>query len=206
MGKLTETGSTRRMPLRRRIPQTVEKSPAREAVEWVVCILAAVALALLFNTFVAQLVVVEGSSMIPTLQDRERMLVTRSTYRLRMPMRGEVVVTHYPDPDDPENYVKRVVGLPGDTVEIADGTLYVNGQAVDEPYLGEPMNRDFEQITVPDGCVFVLGDNRNISRDSRYADVGPVPLNRLLGEVHAVVWPLSQMRMIADQTGNFTNE
>ncbi len=97
---------------------------------------------------------------------------------------------HYPDVRDKDNYVKRVVGLPGDTVEIRDGILYVNDQAIDEPYLAEPMEDDLQKLTVPEGCVYVLGDNRNISRDSRYFDVGPIPLDHLLGEVHAVAWPL----------------
>lgn len=191
------------MPAHRRAPQ-IQKSAAREVLEWIICIIVAVALALTFNTFVAQLIIVDGSSMVPTLHNSERMLVTRFTYRFRLPQRGEVVVTHFTDPDDPLNYVKRVVGLPGDTIEIKDGVLYVNDHAIDEPYILEPMENSFAQVTVPDGCVYVLGDNRNNSHDSRYPDVGPISLDLLLGEVHAVAWPLNGMRTLTDYTGQFS--
>lgn len=195
----------RRMPARRRSKPMAPKSASREALEWIVCILVAVALALTFNTFVAQIIIVDGTSMEPTLMNRERMLVTRFTYRIRMPERGEIVILHYPDPADRENYVKRVVGLPGDTVEIRDGTLYVNGSAIDEPYIAARMERDLAPVVVPKGTVYVLGDNRNDSHDSRYYDVGPVSTDLLLGEVHAVIWPVHGMRMMTDYTGQFAH-
>lgn len=198
----TPRRASRRMAARRSKPAVV-KSASRELLEWIVCIIVAVALALTFNTFVAQLIIVDGSSMAPTLHNGERMFVTRYTYRFRLPERGEVVILHYPDAGDRDNYVKRVVGLPGDTVEIQGGILYVNDQAIDEPYLAEPMEDGLAKLTVPEGCVYVLGDNRNISRDSRYFDVGPIALDHLLGEVHAVAWPPGGVRVMTDYTRCF---
>lgn len=128
--------------------------------------------------------------MEPTLHDRQRLLVDKVTYRFREPKRGEIVVFAYPK-DPRRKFIKRVVGLPGDVVEIRNRQLYVNGQAVVEEYIRGPMYQPFGPYTVPEGTVWVLGDNRNNSEDSRFADVGAVPFERIVGRALFSYWPLT---------------
>lgn len=151
----------------------------------------AIALALVIILFVAQSFLVQGSSMEPSLYDGERLLVDKVTYRFREPRRGEVVVFGYPK-DPRRKFIKRVIGLPGDVIEIRDRTLHVNGVPVVEDYIRGPMYQPFGPYTVPEGTVWVLGDNRNNSEDSRFADVGPVPFERLVGRALFVYWPLAK--------------
>ena len=147
---------------------------------------------------------VNGSSMQDTLQENEVMLVDRLAYALKGPVRGDIVVCYYPD-DYYENRgksyhtrVKRVVAIAGDTIEAYDGTLYVNGIAQDEPFLTPERigSMTIEPQTVPEGSVFVLGDNREVSIDSRDPYVGPVPLSRVIGKVRLVVYPFSKLRLV----------
>ena len=131
-----------------------------------------------------------------TLSNNEHMWVGKLGYRISGgPARGDVVVCHYNG--HTENYVKRVVALGGDTVAIEEGTLRVNGVPVPESYIKEPMVRDFDEVTVPHGYVFVMGDNRNASLDSRSEGVGPIPLDQIVGKVLVVLWPLGGLRAIS---------
>jgi len=143
-------------------------------------------------TFVAQAFRVQGTSMLPLLRDGERIIVNKFIYRFHPIERGDVVVFWYPR-DPAVSFIKRVVGLPGDTVEIRGGALYVNGQAVREDYLA-PRFRDhdtYPPTEVRRGFYFVLGDHRNSSNDSR--SWGEVPEKYIYGRAVFRFWPLAKL-------------
>jgi signal peptidase I len=138
--------------------------------------------------FTYRIGVVPSQSMAPTLQPGDKFLINLRAYRHRLPQRGDIVV--FRDPAG-EYLVKRVIALPGETVVLAGGQLYVNGQPLYEPYLAEPpMVESPLGGVVPEGHVFVLGDNRNFSEDSR--DLGPVPIERIMGRAEYIVSPFSR--------------
>lgn len=168
------------------------KSEIREYIE---ALLIAVVLAGFIIVFVAQSFLVHGSSMEPTLVEGQRLLVDKVTYRLRPPERGEIIVFHYPA-DPSRKFIKRVIGVPGDEVLIVGHRLILNGQPVHEPYIKGPIFESFGPVTVPDGHVFVLGDNRNNSDDSRFPDVGPVPLDLVVGVARVAYWPPARMGIV----------
>ncbi|OGO11614.1 MAG: signal peptidase I [Chloroflexi bacterium RBG_16_47_49] len=128
---------------------------------------------------------VDGDSMEPTLVSGEYVIVNRLSYRLGHPQRGDIIVFHFPR-DPKEEYIKRVIGLPGDEVNVMNGLVYVNGQSLDENYLDVKMNYT-GSWTVPTGQLFVLGDNRNNSSDSH--DWGTVPMDYVVGKAVLVYWP-----------------
>ena len=147
---------------------------------------------------------VDGNSMLDTLTNGEVMVADRTAYAFCSPKRGDVVLCYYPDAyyEDQDllyaTRVKRVVAVGGDTIETRDGAVYVNGQKIDEPYLTpERIGNQYIPVqTVPKDSVYVLGDNRAVSRDSRYDSVGPIPLCRVVGKVRLVLFPLKQLRLI----------
>lgn len=128
---------------------------------------------------------VDGASMEPTLLSGEYVIVNRISYRLGTPKRGDIIVFHFPR-DPKEEYIKRVIGLPGDDVEVKNGIVYVNGQRLVESYLKVTTNYT-NTWKVPEGQLFVLGDNRNNSSDSH--DWGTVPMNYVVGKAILVYWP-----------------
>jgi len=132
---------------------------------------------------------VDGFSMMPTLQDGEYVLVNRIAYRKALPQRGDIVVFRYPFHPE-EDYIKRVVGLPGDEVVIENGRVIVNGTPLDEPYIAAPP-RYSGVWAVPKKSLFVLGDNRNDSSDSH--TWGYVPMDNLVGKAIVVYWPPQHM-------------
>lgn len=172
-----------------------KKSIGREILEWVLVIVVAVGAALLIRTFIFEPVRVDGSSMLNTLHDKEYMIVTKYQYLFNDPDRYDVVICHYPNRGN-TNFVKRIVGIPGDTVAVMDGTLYVNGEAVDEPYIDYRPNYAMQEVTVEEGHYFVLGDNRSNSNDSHAPGVGQLERGQIVGKVRLVVWPLSSIRTI----------
>lgn len=144
-------------------------------------------------TFVARAFTVNGPSMLPTLEDGQRLLVDRITYRIQAPQRGDVVIFRYPF-NPKEHFIKRIIGVPGDEVRIVAGTVYVNGVALQESYLNGQMEpRNFGPIRVTEDTYFVLGDNRNNSEDSRDRRVGLVPRKNLIGRAIWRYWPLGDM-------------
>jgi signal peptidase I len=201
-------------------PTRVARADEREASkfwrELPVLVLVALVVAIIIKTFLVQAFYIPSESMEPTLRNGDRVLVCRFCYRIGDIRRGDIVVFSDPTPESdgrsavsaffhwlgegigvarPENedFIKRVIGLPGDVVEIERGTVYVNGQALDEPYL-DPENdtRTFAKIRVPDGMLFVLGDNRAHSGDSRFeppTGVGYVPVDKVIGKAFVIVWP-----------------
>ena len=130
---------------------------------------------------------VSGPSMAPHISSGEFVIVNTLAYRLGSPRRGDIVAFRH-DALTTETYIKRVIGLPGDRVRIARGVVYLNGTPLVETYVQHPDNRSFPEITVPPNTVYVLGDNRAVSEDSRV--FGPVPDGELTGKALAGVWPL----------------
>ncbi|RHW43282.1 signal peptidase I [Neobacillus notoginsengisoli] len=173
-----------------------------EKYEWIKSIIVALLLAVILRSFFFTPIVVDGASMNPTLQDKDRMIVTK----IGEPKRFDIVVFHAPDGRD---YIKRVIGLPGDRIEYKNDMLYVNGKVYDEPYLKGFKDRISQGTltesftlketavgteTVPKGHLFVLGDNRRDSTDSR--GIGAIPLEKVIGTTKIVYYPISEMKII----------
>lgn len=163
--------------------------------EVVLIVGAAFILALLIQQFVVKPFFIPSPSMVPTLMEGDRVLVNRFVYRWDAPERGDIVVFHPPiDPD--VDYIKRVVAVGGDTVEVRDGRLVVNGKLLEEPYLNDGrMEGVYPPDKVPEDHVFVMGDNRNASGDSRIW--GPVHEKALLGKAILIYWPLDRLEIPA---------
>jgi signal peptidase I len=139
---------------------------------------------------------VDGSSMLPTLQTGEFVIVNKLAYKIGSPSIGDIIVFR-PPRNPTEEYIKRVIGLPGDRVEIRDGKVYINSVRLQEPYLAEPPAYQANWF-VPDGSLFVLGDNRNNSSDSH--SWGPVPISDVIGKAVFIYWPPSNWGLI-EHTG-----
>ncbi len=162
-----------------------------------------VSIAMLLRLYVLSLARIKGQSMMGTLHDGDWTFVWRLPYQFRNPRRGDVVICHFPGrrwkrlPFIPQSFVKRVIGLPGETLEIADGTLYIDGQPISEPYLEEArcrFMRHYGPVTLGPERYFVMGDNRDHSSDSRR--VGPLHARDIRGRVVCVLLPLRRMRKI----------
>ena len=185
--------------LRKKVNDQNDKEPAfrrdynRMTVLWVVFVLLA---ALFIRCFVFQNTRVDGSSMYPTFFTDEQVFVEKLSYLVRAPKRGEVIICRYGDTSDP--VIKRVIGLPGETVEISGGAVYIDGQALDESaYWNDVILEDMAPVTVPEDHVFVMGDNRNYSLDSRAT--GPVPYYRIIGRAVFVIWPFENFGRFAGE-------
>ena len=188
------------------------KDVIKELVGWIVSILLIVAVSYLIVTFVGQRTQVSGSSMETTLSDGDHLIVDKISYRFREPQRYEIVVFPYRYEKN-TYYIKRIIGLPGETVQIVDGYIYINGKQLDEHYgneiieeagmAAEPVTLGEDRddwitlpYTVPEGCYFVMGDNRNNSQDSRVSDVGAIHRDELMGRAWIRIWPLDQFGVI----------
>ncbi len=163
--------------------------------DWVISIAVAVALAMFIRTFVVELYLVDGPSMMPTLEHHQRLVVNKFVYKMRAPERGEILIFQYPR-DKSRDFIKRVIAVPGDTIEIKDHNVYVNGELQNEDYILAKSRMDYPKTTIPEGHVFVMGDNRNNSEDSRFPDVGFVPYELLKGKAMLVFWPLSAWKSL----------
>lgn len=163
-----------------------------EVKSWIVSITSAVLVAVLIRYFIVELYVVDGPSMQPTLQDGERLVVNKFIYHWRDPMRSEVVIFRYPR-DHSRDFIKRVIAVGGDTIEIKDGHVFVNDALVNEDYIAEKTRTEYPKQTVPEGTLFVCGDNRRNSLDSRFPDVGFVPLELVKGKAALIFWPIDDL-------------
>lgn len=197
----------------------------KDALEWVVCVVIAIALALVIRHFIGTPTIVENKSMYPTLIEGQRLLINRMTKTFNGTYnRGDIVTLEAPntgrvasynkDEDSPialfyepegifekfsyyfleigkKSYIKRIIGLAGEHIKIENGKVYINGKLLDEPYLKEnvstPQNGAFYDVIIPEGCVFVMGDNREASMDSR--SFGCVPISKLESRVWIRFWP-----------------
>jgi signal peptidase I len=159
---------------------------------WVRDILISLAVSAFFIIFLYQPVKVEGTSMMPTLQDQERVFINKFVYRLEPIERGDVVVFRYPR-DTSKSYIKRVIAVPGDHVQIEDGLVYVNGHQIAENYVPQMYEdvRSYPETVVPPHSYFVLGDHRNLSNDSR--DFGPVEQSYIYGKAVFGYWPVAKL-------------
>lgn len=171
------------------LEQKTGKKAGREMLSWIRELVIALAIVLVIRTFLFSIITVDGSSMQETLQGGDRLYVSLLTARMQGYERGDVVICYYPGRTD--RCVKRIIGLPGDTVEITGGTVLVNGEVLEEEYIDHPARYSYPSVTLAEDEYFVLGDNRPISHDSHSADVGPV--KRIEGKVRFVIWPLSRM-------------
>lgn len=153
----------------------------RELIDWVKHIGIALVIAFLISRFVIVNAHIPTPSMEATIMVKDRIIANRLQYLFGDPQRGDIVVFKYPD-DESWLYVKRVIGLPGDTVLIKEGAVYVNDKKLDEPYLHEPMIGNFGPYKVPEGKYFMLGDNRNNSKDSRFWENKFVSKDKILGK------------------------
>ena len=170
---------------------------------WVIETLLTLAAVLMLRLFVVNVARIQGGSMLPTLHNRDFALVWRLPYLFREPRRGDVVICHYPGrkmkrlPFLPQAFVKRVIGLPGDTLEWVEGELLLNGTPLAEPYL-DPARCRFPRtrppVTLSPDDYFVLGDNRDSSNDSRR--VGPLRRRAIRGRVVCILFPLKRIRRI----------
>ncbi|MDR3051148.1 MAG: signal peptidase I [Oscillospiraceae bacterium] len=176
--------------------ETRKKSVLREILEWVLTFAVAFVLALIIRTFLFEPVRVDGESMLETLQNNEYMISTKYDYLAGNPARFHVVTCHYPGRT--QTFVKRVVGLPGETLELRGGELYIDGTLIPQNFKRTPSTANFGPFTVPDGCYFVMGDNRDHSNDSRNPQVGALPRNLIRGHVQYVAFPFTNIRAITD--------
>ena len=172
-----------------------KKSVGDEIKDWIFSIVAAIVVAMFIRTFIVELYVVDGPSMRPTLQHEERLVVNKFIYHVRDPQKGEVVIFRYPR-DTSRDFIKRVIATAGDTIEIKEGHVYVNDQLLREDYILEKTRTEYPKVTIPEGTIFVMGDNRNNSEDSRFSDVGFVPLDLVKGKAIFIFWPMDEMKTL----------
>lgn len=174
----------------------------KEIFSWIFYILFVVVLTYLIITFVGQRTMVDGRSMNPTLNDGDNLIVEKLSYRFGDPQRFDIIV--FPPQGAPnEHYIKRIIGLPGETVQIDEaGTIYIDGEVLEEDYGLETIKsagRASEPITLGDDEYFVLGDNRNNSTDSRSEKVGNVKRSSITGRAWVRIWPLSDIGFLKHQ-------
>jgi len=200
-------------------PQQKKRNPVLQFMgELPGLILMAFILALLIKTFLVQAFFIPSGSMEPTLMPGDRVLVLKVPYYFHDPRRGDIIVFEDPDPkkapdrgavggffhwmfqglgvQKPENedFIKRVIGLPGDVISAKGGKVYVNDQPLIEPYL-TVRTEDFASTTVPPDSLFVMGDNRGNSLDSRFG-LGFIPIDKVIGKAELIIWPPSRMRLL----------
>jgi signal peptidase I len=178
------------------VPTTEVPKPRNRTLRWVievvVIVAAAFVLALVVQQFLVKPFAIPSPSMEPTLVEGDRVLVNRLVYHFRSPQRGDVIVFHPPERPGSDPFIKRIVAVGGDTIEVRDGYLYVNGLRREEQYIKEyPIVGDFRQTVIPQGYIWAMGDNRNNSGDSRV--FGPVSVDAIMGEAFAIYWPLTHL-------------
>jgi signal peptidase I len=179
-------------------PEEREKaSGVRNIVEWVVIAGGALLVAFIIKTFLLQAFYIPSLSMAPTLQINDRVLVNKLSYDLHDVNRGDLVVFESPPNEGSEtkDLIKRVIGLPGETVESRDGHILIDGQQLEEPYLDRGVTTGaLDKITVPPDHLWVMGDNRANSRDSRF--FGPIPESLVIGRAFVRVWPITEIGLL----------
>ena len=184
--------------------QESKKSTKDTILGYVVWVAAVVLLAWFLITFVAQRTDVNGTSMVPTLEDGDQLICDKISYRFRDPERFDIIIFPYQYQKN-TYFIKRVIGLPGETVRIDyDGNIYINGEILNETYGLEKMAYPGiaeQEITLGDDEYFVLGDNRNVSEDSRYPDVGLIKRKDIIGRAWLRIYPFSKFGLITHDLG-----
>lgn len=170
----------------------------RETYDWIQSLMAALIICVCVFSFLVRVIDVSGSSMNPTLYNGDKMLVSKLFFT---PKAGDVVVFRSDTYDPNKALVKRVIATEGQEINIDfdKGVVYVDGQELDEPYIAELTHRKLDFLgpkTVPEGCVFVMGDNRNASTDSRKTEIGMVDTRTIVGKVYCVIFPLDELGLV----------
>ena len=178
----------------RLLDKHIRNPKLHELVEWLVALFIAAVVFLIIRQFLFRTVKIVGISMEPAFCHDERLIVSKTPYYFSDPDRGDVIAFPYKE-EPAQKYIKRIVGLPGDEIDLIDNQFTVNSIPVDGDSVTAVGNMDFP-ITVPDGAYFVLGDNRNASKDSRYYDVGFVPKKDIIGKAVFRFWPLDKIGAI----------
>jgi signal peptidase I len=196
-------------------PKKPAKSRAgNEITEWIKALAIAGLLVFVIRWFLVSPFIVDGPSMQPNFWNRERIIVNKIMYDIRQPQRGEVIVFHVPE--EGRDFIKRVVGLPGETVKVDGDKVYINGKQIEENYLKDAYekahaegvlynsndtdrsnfpNSSFPDGVVPKGMLFVMGDNRSNSEDSRM--IGFIPIDRIVGRADLIFWPINEFKFIS---------
>lgn len=182
----------------------------KEMMEWIKALVIAVVLVLVIRTFLFSPFIVDGDSMLPNFESGERLIVNKIVYTFSEPKFGDVVV--FDVPEEGRKFIKRVIGVPGDTIKLEGDNLYINGELVEEPYIKEAIeaakaqnsvyngggpnfpNERVTEATVPEGTIFALGDNRSDSKDSR--TIGFVTEDEIVGRADLIFWPMSKIEFI----------
>lgn len=176
-----------------------EKSKRRETIEYIVYLACVVIGCLLFIRFVAVRSVVDGHSMNDTLHDKDNLVVEKLTYYVRKPARYDVVVFRLKN-DKRTHFIKRIIGLPGETVQVKEGHVYIDGEMLaDDVYGNDLIEFGYmadQPITLGENEYFCMGDNRNHSKDSRSVDVGPVKKEQFVGRAWLRFWPLNKIGVV----------
>ncbi|NJN74244.1 MAG: signal peptidase I [Limnothrix sp. RL_2_0] len=170
-------------------------------VETIKTLVTAGILAIGIRTFVAEARYIPSESMLPTLEINDRLIIEKVSYRFKDPKRGDVVVFYPTEVLEQQNYtdafIKRVIGIPGDVVEVNSGRVYVNGNQLEEDYINEAPDYDYGPVTIPEDHYLVLGDNRNNSYDSHYW--GFVPREKLVGKAFVRFWPFNRVGTLSEE-------
>ncbi|MGI5892196.1 MAG: signal peptidase I [Bacillota bacterium] len=161
-------------------------------------VLIALAIALVLRTFVFEMTVVNGSSMMPTLSNGDRLLTSKITYIISKPQRGDVIIVDAPDRNK-EYYIKRIIGMPNEQITIKDGLIYINGDLYTEPYLTQVYTDGNIDMIIDDDSYFVMGDNRNESHDSRDSSVSTISSEHVLGKAVLRIYPFSEFGSLYDK-------
>ncbi|MFB7160436.1 signal peptidase I [Lysinibacillus sp. NPDC056232] len=185
--------------------ENIQGKQKNELVEWIKAIVFALLVAFVIKQFLFTPVLVKGASMMPTLEDHDRVIINKIGPKFKSIDRFDVVVIKM---NEETNYIKRIVGLPGDKIEYKDDQLYINGEKFSEPYLEQfkkelkdtgsltydfTLDQNLGETTVPEGQYFVLGDNRRVSNDSRNPEVGFIPKERIMGTTSIICWPVKHI-------------
>ncbi len=180
-----------------------KKDARKEIMEWVKSILVALVIVAIVRTFLFTMIRVDGESMMETLQDGDRLAATIIDGKLFGYDRGDVVILTYPGAD--HYCVKRIIGLPGETIEIKSGDVYIGGELLEEPYITHKSRDSMDAYQIPEGAYFVMGDNRVVSLDSRavgpveegpWVQIGIPEKGAILGKVHLRLWPFEAISTI----------
>lgn len=169
----------------------------KEIRNWIILLVSAFLLSFLIRVYVIQPYRVEMTSMVSTLQPNDLVLVEKISYRFYEPQRGDIVVFTPPN-NSTDKYIKRVIGLPNETISIQNGIVFINDKPLKEPYINSPM-QDMGEVKVPSDSVFVMGDNRSVSLDSR--SFGPIKISSIIGKAIVVYWPLNHLKYLLAYSG-----
>jgi signal peptidase I len=179
-------------------PDPDEGSSVRQFIwEIITTLVPAILIAFFINVYIAEAAEIEaGPSMQPNLYAGYRVMTEKISYYMHEPRRGDIVVVERPEVEG--NLIKRVMGLPGEMIEVRGGHTHINGEPIEEPWVEYFGGKDIPPTRIPDGHVFIIGDNRPVSRDSR--DIGAVPIETIIGRAWFVYWPVDAAQFLASSS------